>query len=68
MKLLMETYNLARTYGIKEALRMLHDAGFDAADVSLYRLAPTGVHTPALSASMPTVLGYLCFRRTLHLT
>ncbi|MDY4887949.1 MAG: sugar phosphate isomerase/epimerase family protein [Eubacteriales bacterium] len=40
MKLLMETYNLARTYGIKEALRMLHDAGFDAADVSLYRLAP----------------------------
>ena len=40
MKLLMETYNLARSYGIKEALRMLHDSGFEAADVSLYRLAP----------------------------
>lgn len=40
MKLLMETYRLARDYGMRGALGMLKEAGFDAADVSLYRFTP----------------------------
>ncbi len=40
MKLLMETHNLAHNYGIKKALKLLKEAGFDAADLSLYRFSP----------------------------
>lgn len=33
MRLSMETLNLGLDYGIKEALRLMKDAGFDAADL-----------------------------------
>lgn len=36
----METLNLGLDYGIKEALRLMKDAGFDAADLTLDKINP----------------------------
>ena len=40
MRLSMETLNLGLDYGIKEALRLMKDAGFDAADLTLDKINP----------------------------
>ena len=40
MRLSMETLNLGLSYGIREALRMMKEAGFDAADLTLDKINP----------------------------
>ena len=42
MRLSMETLNLGLSYGIREALRMMKEAGFDAAS-RLIRSIPTTI-------------------------
>ena len=40
MRLSMETLNLGLSYGIREALRLMKEAGFDAADLTLDKINP----------------------------
>lgn len=40
MKLSMETLNLGLWFGIREALRLMREAGFDAADLTLDKINP----------------------------
>ncbi len=40
MKLSMETRDLALTFGIRKALKLMKDAGFDAADLTLDKINP----------------------------
>ena len=54
MRLSMETLNLGLDYGIKEALRLMKDAGFDAADLRSTRSTPTTICSIArICANLP---------------